>query len=41
MEDMKGVSSNKHGVMTVNGVDFGSGDLAAKCKTFDQHQSKI
>jgi hypothetical protein len=24
MEDMKGVSSNKHGVMTVNGVDFGS-----------------
>jgi hypothetical protein len=40
MEDMKGVSSNIHGVMTVNGVGFGS-DLAAECQTFDQHQSKI
>jgi hypothetical protein len=34
MEDMKGVSSNRHGVMTVNGVDFGP-DLAAECQTFD------
>jgi sucrose-6-phosphate hydrolase SacC (GH32 family) len=39
MEDMKGVSGNRHGVMTVNGVDFGS-DLVAEYLTFDQHQSK-
>jgi hypothetical protein len=42
MEDMKGVSSNRHGVMTVNGVDFGSDFAAEQCQTFDhQHQSKI
>jgi hypothetical protein len=41
MEVIKGVRNNRHGLVTVNGVDFGS-DLATEGKTFyHQHQSKI